>query len=275
MRVVTIESGELGPLPDLSQPSALPSHTRIEHWMAQAISDRILVPGDKLPVEGELAAVLGVSRATLRQAWASLEVHGVLRRRRGRGGGTFVAEPRIDCDLTGLAGFTEQMRRADREPGAELVSASTLAAVAHVATALHLHRGASVHEVIRVRSANGEPLALERSYFPGELFPGFLEHSLSGSLYELMREEYGQSPHTAVESLEPVIADATVSARLEVPLGAPVMLIERTAFTVGGLAVEFAHDIFRSDRVRITLRTGFDAGFGAVETISVKDPTPQ
>ena len=34
------------------------------------------------------------------------------------------------------------------------------------------------------------------------------------------------------------------------------MLIERTAFTVSGVAVEHAHDVFRADRTRITVRTG-------------------
>ncbi len=38
--------------------------------------------------------------------------------------------------------------------------------------------------------------------------------------------------------------------------GSPLMLIERTAFTASGVAVEYAHDVFRADRTRITLRTG-------------------
>jgi GntR family transcriptional regulator len=252
-----MESGELRPLPALDQPSTLPSHARIERWLAGKISEQALRPGDKLPVEGDIAAALGVSRATLRQAWASLEARGVLHRRRGRGGGTFVAEPKIDCDLTGLHGFTEQICRTELGPGAQVVSAATVPAAPGVATALNLARGDDVHEVIRIRWANGEPLALEHSYFPGRPFPGFLAHALTGSIYELMGEVYGQGPHTAEESLEPIIADSEVAARLEVAVGSPVMLIERTAFTVGGLAVEFARDIFRSDRVRITLRTGF------------------
>jgi len=34
------------------------------------------------------------------------------------------------------------------------------------------------------------------------------------------------------------------------------MLITRTAFTVAGLAIEFAKDIFRPDRIKISLQTG-------------------
>lgn len=66
--------------------------------VAEQISDRILAavavgvlqPGEKLPTERELVDILGVSRATIRQALARLSALGVLEARRGRGGGTFV-----------------------------------------------------------------------------------------------------------------------------------------------------------------------------------------
>ena len=100
--------------PDLGVDSPQPAHVRIEQWLTAVIGAGGLVPGDKLPREETLAAALGVSRMTLRQALATLEGLGAIVRKPGRLGGTFVAEPKIVCDLTGLAGFTEQMRRAQR-----------------------------------------------------------------------------------------------------------------------------------------------------------------
>ena len=102
----------LGSAPDLGEASSQPAHARIEQWLMAAIHDGVLVAGDKLPREELLAASLGVSRMTLRQALATLDGLDVIVRVPGRQGGTFAAEPRIVCDLTGLAGFTEQMRRA-------------------------------------------------------------------------------------------------------------------------------------------------------------------
>jgi GntR family transcriptional regulator len=245
-----------GDLPDLASPSAVPAHTRIEQWLTQVIGRGELVPGDRLPPEDQLAARLGVSRMTLRQALASLGVLGTIVRKPGRLGGTFVAEPRIECDLTGLAGFTEQMKRANLRAGARIVSLATLPASRSVAAGLSVERGAPVHEIVRVRTANREPLALERAYFPAASFPDLLDHRLTGSIYRLLSRHYDQSPHTAIETLEPVAAGAQEAALLRITAGTPVMLIERTAFTAAGLAVEFARDLFRSDRVRISLRTG-------------------
>lgn len=243
--------------PDLAAPAKLPAHARIEQWLMQVIGRGDLVPGDKLPSEEQFAAQLGVSRMTLRQALASLEKAGSVVRKQGRRvGGTFVSEPKIDCDLTGLAGFTEQMRRANIRAGARIVSAETNPADKTVAAGLSVERGAPVHEVIRVRTANREPLALERAYFPANVFPDLLSHGLRGSIYRILSEHYGQHPHTATENLEPVLANQQEALLLHVESTTPLMLIERTAFTASGLAVEYARDLFRSDRVRISLRTG-------------------
>src|SRR3954466_14789946 len=89
--------------PDLDLESPHPAHVRIVQWLTSIIGTGGLVPGDKLPREEALAATLGVSRMTLRQALATLEGHGAILRKPGRLGGTFVAEPKIVCDLTRLA----------------------------------------------------------------------------------------------------------------------------------------------------------------------------
>ncbi|TDD43985.1 GntR family transcriptional regulator, partial [Nonomuraea terrae] len=111
-----------------------------------------------------------------------------------------------------------------------------------------------VHEVARVRSAGRSPVALERSYFP-EL-PGLLGGDLTGSLYALLAERYDLGPRTAVERLEPVIARPGEAAELGIEPGAPLMLIERTAYAGDGTPVEYALDLFRPDRVRISVRSG-------------------
>ena len=255
------DPGWLESAPDLSAPSRLPAHTRIEQWLRGVIERRELVPGDKLPVEERFAASLGVSRMTLRQALASLEKAGTVVRKRGRGvGGTFVSEARIECDLTGLAGFTEQMQRADVRPGARLVSAATVPADRAAFEALSLRPGSQVHEIVRVRTANRRPLALERAYFPAEVFPDLLEQGLTGSIYRLISRRYGQTPQVASESLEPVIPTEAEARLLGVEASTPLMLIERTAYSSSGLALEYARDLFRSDRVRISFRTGLGGG---------------
>ena len=56
-----------------------------------AVDLGLLQPDERLQGEDELAATFGVSRMTVRRALQLLTARGVLVRRRGRGGGTFVA----------------------------------------------------------------------------------------------------------------------------------------------------------------------------------------
>ena len=61
--------------------------------LAQSIRLGVLVGGDRLPPERELADTFGVSRVTLREAIKALRAAGLVESRRGRGGGTFVVAP--------------------------------------------------------------------------------------------------------------------------------------------------------------------------------------
>jgi DNA-binding FadR family transcriptional regulator len=60
--------------------------------LLQAIKLGVVVPGDRLPSERDLAARLNVSRVTLREAIHALTEAGYVESRRGRYGGTFVNE---------------------------------------------------------------------------------------------------------------------------------------------------------------------------------------
>jgi DNA-binding FadR family transcriptional regulator len=74
--------------------------------------------GERFPAERELAAQLGISRETLREALAELQKAGYVSSRRGRLGGTFVT-------YTPPAPGREQVRRLAREDGEKLADALT------------------------------------------------------------------------------------------------------------------------------------------------------
>ncbi len=235
-------------------------HAQIEDWLAEAIAGGQLSPGDRLPTEHDLAAWLGVSRMTLRHALGELVQRGLVVRTVGRRGGTFVAEPKLDQDVTTLAGFSEQLRRHGMVAGAQVLAAAQIPASPKAAAALGLTDGDPVLEVRRIRLGDGRPMVLEHSLFPARLFPGMLGCRLDGSLYELLDDKFGQRPHRAKETFEPVIARVREAEALEVEEGAPLMLVERTAYSRTGLPLEYARDLFRGDRTRVVIWTSELAG---------------
>src|SRR5487761_2467971 len=71
--------------------------------LAQSIRLGVLVEGDRLPPERELADKFGVSRVTLREAIRALRDAGLVESRRGRGGGTFVVSPKLHRPMVGAS----------------------------------------------------------------------------------------------------------------------------------------------------------------------------
>ena len=236
--------------------SGPPAYAQIEDRVAEAIAAGELTPGDRLPSERELATRLNVSRMTLRQALDSLARRGLVHRTVGRRGGTFVAEPKIERDLSAPAGLTEQLRRQGHRAGATVVSAEQIRAGRQAADALSIPEGAITHEIVRLRFSDGEPLALERSLFPADRFPGLLDGPLDGSLYEIFEHRYGTRVTRTVERLEPVVADKHEASLLHGKAGMPLLLVQRTAFAEDHVPVEWARDLFRGDRTRVIVESG-------------------
>jgi DNA-binding FadR family transcriptional regulator len=116
----------------------------------------IVAPGDRFPPERELAAQLGVSRLTLREAIRELHGAGYVSSRRGRFGGTFVIYTRPAPDRA-------ELRRLAQEDGDKLTDALTFRLVvesgAAEALASQLARapdpGASETLLARLADVNG------------------------------------------------------------------------------------------------------------------------
>ena len=75
----------------LDTQSATPVYRQIEAWFRENIASGSLPPETRLPATRELAVDLGVSRITVKNAYAELEGDGLIYTRAGSG--TFIAPP--------------------------------------------------------------------------------------------------------------------------------------------------------------------------------------
>ncbi len=96
--------------------------------LGTAIRLGLLAPSTRLPAERDLAEQLGISRSTLRQALTTLVQSGHLVARRGRAGGTFVAEEPPIAQDSGGTPLGEEARavldyRVTVETGATVLAA--------------------------------------------------------------------------------------------------------------------------------------------------------
>jgi GntR family transcriptional regulator len=205
-----------------------------------------LAVGDVVPSERELSARFGASRTTVRRAVDALVAEGVLARSQGRG--TFVAPPRADYEMR-LTTFAEEVRRRGMAPGAQVLQAATLPCPQHLAELLAIGAGTPAHRVLRLRTADGEPWAVEDAWIPAALAPDLLDDGVPESLDAELRRR-GHVPTDGAETIS--AADATIQERrlLAMTSTYAVMRIDRRTF---------AHDVplihsrisYRGDRYTV------------------------
>lgn len=228
-------------------------------WLAGLLREQVETGrlGAHVPVPSErvLSERYDVSRMTARHALETLTLEGYLYRHPRRG--TFVAEPRLRFSV---GSFTRNMTEAERAPGAEVLSAATLEADPVVAAQLGLPAGGRVHVLQRLRSAMGEPVAIEHIQLSAARFPDLLDHDLAGSLWTLLRERYGVRPAKADARVVAVTLDRFEAETLGVKAGCPALALTRVVYDTGGGVLELARDIYRGDRTEFEVTAPVEDG---------------
>ncbi len=176
-----------------------------------------------------------------------------------------MSAPKIEIDLSAVAGFSARLLRQGISPGAEVVEARTVPAPeldARGAEALGVSGDEMVHVLVRTRTGNGEPLALEESYFPAKHCPDLLEKDLSGSMYDVLRESYGLAPAHLRQEVEMTQLDTDAAETLGIRADVPVLRVVRVAWDAHRRPIEFARDLYRGDRLIFVSDTEQTSGEG-------------
>lgn len=233
--------------------ASTPAYVRIAAELRSRIRASELQVGEPIPPERELCVELGVSRMTLRRALGVLEREGLVRRDATRG--TFVSEPRVQLRL---GSFSQEVVRAGRHPGAELFWAEERRADDEIASGLGVAPGHPVYALRRLRRSDGEPLAVETTYYRADLVPGLLDGDLTGSLWDEVRGRFHLRLARTTAELEVVVLDIENSGHLGARQAAGGLQLTRRTYIESGECVEYAVDVYRADRVSLIIERAVD-----------------
>jgi GntR family transcriptional regulator len=211
-----------------------------------------LQPGDKIPSETELCEHYDLSRITVRQSISALVDEGFLQKQQGRG--TFVlasrlAEPLADPEHFLLSGFD-----AEDPEHIRLHSVETVPAPDWITAKLGLRSSEMVHKIRKVLSPDGQPAAFRTSFIPVRIAPRLPQANLSQPLYMLVEKFYDVDAVEADEIIEFIVADDFRADMLNVPVGHPLILVERIIYSHTGEVLECSRAYYRADRFRLRHR---------------------
>ncbi|TSD94534.1 GntR family transcriptional regulator [Gordonia rubripertincta] len=210
-----------------------------------------LAPGARLGTERDMAEMFSVSRSTLRSALLPLSRAGVLERRTGRGGGTFIRADVVERQAAESSGLPQLLAESGHASATRVVGVERRPATPIEARALEITDTAEVFAIRRIRLADSAPLSVDLACFPVDLVPDLPAHPLDGSLYELLRASYGLNAAETTETIEVGTASGREATWLEIGIRSPLLVITRVSRDEAGIPFEYSFDLFRADRVRL------------------------
>lgn len=213
-----------------------PLYLQVRDMLLGRITTGNWKPGTLIPNEVDLAREFGLSVGTVRKALDQLQAEHLLTRRQGRG--TFVN----DLSSAEHSSRFSNLYSADGER--LTMSSKTLSAIVAPATdtqlrALEISKGSSVVNLVRLRTSPRGVRMYEESSLPAALFSGLADDGEIPDEIAALAQRYGQIVGSAEESVSVAAADEETAQKLSVAVGSPLMVLDRRAFAVDGVPIEW------------------------------------
>lgn len=199
-------------------------------------------PGDRLPTEPLLAEMLGVSRATLREAMRTFETQGRIQRRQGVG--TFVVHPANVMD-TGLELLESIETMASRAGLQVRMGAYEIARRECDSEEQALFGVKQASEVRRVIETKGRPIAYLVDVVPEMVIAkNELEQEFTGSVLDLLLKRGKPAVVSSDTEIQAAAAEQQVSRALHIQKGDVVLHFRSTLFALDGRPVARTRSYF-------------------------------
>ncbi|MDA8218644.1 MAG: UTRA domain-containing protein, partial [Dehalococcoidales bacterium] len=124
-----------------------------------------------------------------------------------------------------------------------------------VAKWLHLKEGEPAYFIKRLFRANGEPVAVQESWWPSDVGLALVQANLAGEqLLRVLADELGIYIGEAEATIEAGAATAEEASLLLVRTGSPVLVLKRVDYCTDGRPVVSERLVFRADKYKYQAR---------------------
>ncbi|MBN1136855.1 MAG: GntR family transcriptional regulator [Anaerolineae bacterium] len=238
--------------PGLRKPRRVSLSEQAYLYLRGMIESGSYQPGERLPPQDELAAQVGISRLTVRDALRSLEQEGMIQIKHGVG--TFVSLSgvgRLESGLERLESIVELVARQG-----SLRSQVTFGdlkvtqepAGKELAAALQVPAGTLLTRVGRTFRVGSRPVAYMVDMAPALLLaPEEIDGTFDGSILSLLKRRSDLTLSYAVAEIQAITAGGELAARLKVKPQQVLQLLEETLYDGNGTPVEFSRNYFVPD----------------------------
>lgn len=210
--------------------------------------------GPRIPPEAELAAALGVSRTTIRDALSRLEHEGTIYRRQGAG--TFVNEQglQIKSRLEDIWSYEQLLEDHGFTPSVRVLSVTKTSADSATAEALGLDDGETVLIIEKLFLEDEDPVMLTVNRIPTRMLRDTdYDDGEAVPVYQFLEDHCDRSLGYYLTEIVPVSLDGDTAAKLGVDPGAVAISFDETGFDQDNKPILRATSWFRDDLLRFRL----------------------
>ncbi|PMH33978.1 transcriptional regulator [Vibrio sp. 10N.286.49.C2] len=223
--------------------------------IADAIREKISIGeykvGEALPTEAQLREEFSVSRVTVRQALKLLveneELESV------QGSGTYVKESKVNYDIYQQSSFAEKWAHLEGVTHSDVLAFEVQSASLTMAEHLNLSEGDQVFYIKRVRFLDENPITVEETWMPTEMFPDLTYQVMQASKYDFIENKKGLVIDRSEQEIIPVLPPKDIADLLGIELGEPIIEKRTRGHLHDDTVFEYSRNYFKSSDYKFTL----------------------
>lgn len=229
----------------------LPMYRQIADTIRHKINDGEYKAGETLPTEAQLREEFGVSRVTVRQALKLLIENGELESIQGSG--TYVKESKVNYDIYRQSSFNEKWAHLNVATHSEVIAFEISTATLTMAEHLNINENDRIIYVKRVRYIEDNPITVEETWLPLELFPDLSYNVMQHSKYDYIEKQKGLVIDRSEQEILPVLPPKDVADLLGIDVNQPIIEKRTRGYLHDDTVFEYSRNFFKSSDYKFTL----------------------
>ncbi|USD67252.1 GntR family transcriptional regulator [Vibrio sp. SCSIO 43136] len=229
----------------------LPLYRKIADAIREQISTGVYKVGEALPTEAQLREEFSVSRVTVRQALKLLieneELESI------QGSGTYVKENKVNYDIYRQSSFAEKWAHLDGVTHSDVLAFEIQTASLTMAEHLDISEGDKIFYVKRVRFLDENPITVEETWMPTDMFPDLTYQVMQGSKYEFIEKQKGMVIDRSEQEIIPVLPPQDIAELLDIDPAVPIIEKRTRGYLADDTVFEYSRNLFKSSDYKFTL----------------------
>ncbi len=229
----------------------LPMYRQIADAIRKKINLGEYKVGEALPTEARLREAFSVSRVTVRQALKLLieneELESI------QGSGTYVKANKINYDIYQQSSFAEKWAHLNGVTHSDVLSFEIQSASLTMAEHLEIREGERIFYIKRVRFLDNNPITVEETWMPTEMFPDLTYQVMQGSKYDFIEKQKGMLIDRSEQELIPILPPQDIAELLGIDPAKPIIEKRTRGYLHGNTVFEYSRNYFKSSDYKFTL----------------------